>query len=93
MGTGVSIFQVCDNISNLKFVEASLDHQVADLKSKKSELEEIELQVQNTDVSVDLALKVKRSGYTIGKAIENSLTLPGSIWTGLLCNKLLFGNK
>ena len=98
LGTGVSIFQVCNNISDLKTVEASLNSEVVGLKSRKSELEEInsELQVQNSDVKaelganmelrdrlkangfqngeilecVDLGLKVKRSGYTIGDAIE-----------------------
>ena len=98
LGTGVSIFQVCNNISNLKSVEASLNHEVTGLMSKKTELDKTNLELQaknsaeraelganmefkdklkangfqNEEIleSVDLALLVKRSGYTIAKAME-----------------------
>ncbi len=98
LGSGVSIFQVCNNISDLKAVQASLDCEVVGLKSTKSELEKsnAELIVRNSKVaveiganvefrdklranghqngeildSVDLAMSVKKSGYTIEEAIE-----------------------
>jgi hypothetical protein len=98
LGTGVSIFRICDNINTLKSEEAILNHGVVGLKSKRGELERdnADLQEHNREVraeleanieyrdklkangfqkgeileSVDLALLVKRSGYTIGKAIE-----------------------
>jgi hypothetical protein len=98
LGTGVSIFRICDNINTLKSEETILNHEVVGLKSKRGELErdnadlqehnrevraELESNIefrdklkangfQNTEIleSVDLALLVKRSGYTIGEAIE-----------------------
>jgi hypothetical protein len=79
LGTGVSIFQVCDNISNLKSVEASLNHEVANLKSKKTELDKnnLELQAKNNAERAELCAnkefkdKLKVNGFQNGEILES----------------------
>jgi hypothetical protein len=78
LGTGVSIFQVCNNISDLKAVEASLNCEVVGLKSRKSELEKsnAELIVLNSEVGVEIGAnkefrdKLKANGFQKGEILD-----------------------
>jgi hypothetical protein len=79
LGTGVSIFRICDNINTLKSEETILNLEVVDLKSKRGELERdnADLKVHNHDLRAELESniefrdKLKANGFQKREILES----------------------
>jgi hypothetical protein len=78
LGTGVSIIRICDNINTLKSEEATLNTDIAGLKSDKNELEKSisELHVQKSKVKAELGFntefidKLRANGFENGEILK-----------------------